>query len=297
MIFGMYGALIAYIIKEGEFISIIFKPLAIPSIVYSIIFFIIMGALIYKGLKTIEKSELFMVAIILFIVILLTIIGFNKISFENLTTTTNNIFIPYGVILFAFLGVGAIPELRVELRKNPKLVKKAIITGSIIPIIVYALFTLITIGITGKLTTDGAIIGLGTILGHSYLLVGIVFGIFTMATSFIAVALALKEMYCFDFKCKATTSFLLACLVPLIISIILWITGIENPFFVVLNVTGALAGSLTGILIVIIFWRAKRLGNRRPEYVINDKKIIGSALIIIFALGIIHKFLTLFGII
>jgi tyrosine-specific transport protein len=286
-----YGALVAYIIKVGEFINVLLNPLfGGTALIYSLIFFTITFLLICKGIKIIEKSESLMVTMIFIVIIAITIFAIPHINVNNLATSqTTSFFMPYGVVLFAFLASPAIPEINEELKNNKKYMKKAIIIGSIIPIIVYTLFALIVVGLTGINTTDGAILGLATILGNKILILGSIFGILTMTTSFIAVAFALTEMYHFDYKIKKGLSCILSCFIALIISILIIASNIKNAFFRVLDLTGAFGGSMAGILIVLIWWKAKKLGNRKPEYSINKKESISIILIIMFILGIAFK--------
>ncbi|MDP7180635.1 MAG: aromatic amino acid transport family protein [Candidatus Woesearchaeota archaeon] len=292
MIFGMYGALIAYTIKEGEFLSKLLGPfLGGNPLIYSIAFFIIGSYLIYRGLAAIEKSELIMVGLILVIILIFIIVGYPSININNLISfDIKNIFIPYGVVLFAFMGVVAVPEMNEELQKNKKYLKKSIITGTLISMVIYIIFALIVIGITGQENmTDGAVIGLGKVLGNNVLLFGLFFGILTMATSFIAIGLALKEMYRFDFKLKEKLSTSLTCLIPLVASAIIILTKIDNSFFKVIDITGAISGGSIGILVVLMYWKAKEVGKRNPEYSINKNNIVGFLLILMFLAGIVYE--------
>ena len=181
-----------------------------------------------------------------------------------------------------------------ELKNNKKDLKKAIIIGSLIPLFIYILFALIIVGITGINTTDGAILGIASVLGNKFLILGSVLGILTMATSFIAVAFALKEMYHFDYRLKKKLSSVFACFIPLIISSVIITSDIKNAFFKVLDITGSLGGSLAGILIVLIWWKAKKSGKRKPEYSIHKRKIISLILLLMFVLGLVIKLYEIF---
>jgi len=297
MIIGLYGALVAYIIKEGQFLSAILSPvIGGTPLIYSIIFFIIFSILVYIGLRVIEKSELFMATFFVLIVLIILIFALPHINLQNLSSfEAKNMFIPYGVILFAFFGVPAIPELREELKRNEKSMKKAIIIGSTIPIILYIVFAFIVVGASSKVT-DGAILGLSETLGYKIFLLGVIFGILTMATSFIAVALALKEVYMFDFKLKPFTSSTIACIIPLILALIMIFSNIKNAFFRVLDIAGSFGVSLSAILIILIYFKAKKYGDRKPEYSINNK-FVGIILIVMFILGLLYKILELAGLI
>ncbi|MBS3097673.1 GerAB/ArcD/ProY family transporter [Candidatus Woesearchaeota archaeon] len=299
MMFGMYGALVAYTIKEGEFLNAILSPQFGGSpLIYSILFFIAVSFLVYKGLRIIEESELLMVFFLLFIGFIIFILAFSSINQENLTSfNIKNIFIPYGVVLFAYLGIGAIPELREELKNNKEDMKKAIIIGSLIPIVVYLIFAFIVVGVTGNATTEGAILGLATVLGFKMLLFGTAFGILTMATSFIAVGLALKEMYCFDFGCKKNLASSLVCFLPLAIALIMIMTNIDNAFFKVIDITGAFSGGLMGVLVVLMIWKAKKFGQRKPEYSIKENKLLNLTFIAMFIAGTIYEILKIIGLV
>jgi len=66
MIFGIYGALTAYLIGEGNVLSAIFGG---PPLVYSLLFFVVVSAIIYVGLKLIKRFEVLLSLIFLFILL------------------------------------------------------------------------------------------------------------------------------------------------------------------------------------------------------------------------------------
>lgn len=291
-----YGALTAYIIKTGEFLNALLSPtLGGTTMLYSIIFFIFSFIIIYEGIKIVEKSEVSMVFLIFIIIIIIAIFAIPNLNANNLTNfNIKNFFIPYGIVFFAFLATPAIPAMNEELKNNKKALKKAIIIGSLIPLFIYILFALIVVGITGINTTDGAILGLATILGNKLLILGSILGILTMTTSFIAVAFALVEMYHFDYKLKRKISSVFSCFIPLIIALIIINSNIKNAFFKVLDITGSIGGSLAAILIILIWLKAKKLGNRTPEYSINKKNILILIMILMLILGIVIKSYEIF---
>ena len=298
MVFGLYGALIAYIVKEGEFLSVLLSPyLGGNPLLYSIVFCAIGSYIVFSGLKAIEKSELFMVALVILIVLLITLISIPYIQVKNLSGfEPKNFLVPFGVILFAYIGMGAIPELGEELKGRKSQLKKVIHWGSAIPLIVYILFALAVVGVTGiENATDGAIIGLGNVIGPSMLIFGILFGILAMATSFIAVGTALKEMYCFDYSCSSRLGSSLSCIIPLALAIVIILAPIENAFFRIIEVTGIVSGGIMGILIIAIRWKAVKNGTREPEYSLKQHRFIGTALMLMFIVGMAYELLKIFG--
>ncbi|MBD3310393.1 hypothetical protein GF351_04190 [Candidatus Woesearchaeota archaeon] len=297
MIFGIYGALIAYLIKEGEFFQVL-TGIGSP-IVWSLMFFVAVSMLIYRGLKAVGNSELYMVGFVLVVVLLISVLSFGWIDTENLTGFyPARLFVPYGVVLFAFLGSAAIPELREELVLHREKMKKAIMIGSIIPMLVYILFATVVVGVTGaENITEEAIIGLGEVMGQNMLLFGTVFGMLTMATSFLALGLALKEMYMYDYHLKPFRSTLLTVMVPLLITIAITLVGITNAFFRVIDITGVVSGGLTGILAVLMLWKSKKVCERKPEFSIKRHRMVGLILIMVFVFGMIYKLGEILGLI
>ena len=192
--------------------------------------------------------------------------------------------LPYGVILFAFLGAAAIPELKEELNKHRKYMKRAIIIGGLIPLVLYALFSFVVVGVTGLNTSEIATIGLGENLGKLAILFGNLFAVFAMSTSFLVLGIALKEVYMYDYDINKNISWFLVCFVPLLI----FILGIRS-FISTIGYAGAIAGGLDGVLIVLMAWKAKKIGKRKPEYKIVNGRFLGFVLMLVFALGIIYQ--------
>lgn len=288
MFAGIYGALIAYLIGEGATLSAIF---GLTPMVFSLIFFAIASTLIFVGLKAIAKSELIFATMVLILVLIISGFAFFSGNFNtsNLSTfNLSNLLIPYGVILFAFVGAAAIPEMKQALIRDRKELKKAIMIGSGLPIIFYTLFALATVGVTGINTTEIATIGLGEVLGESIVIFGNLFAIFAMFTSFLTLALAMKQIYMYDYKIKHTLAWALTVFVPLIV----FLAGAKS-FITVIGVTGAFAGGIDGILIVLMYWKARKKGTRQPEYKLGKKHIMGLILIILFIIGIINEIFEL----
>jgi len=116
-----------------------------------------------------------------------------------------------------------------------------------------------------------------------------------MATSFFSLGLGLKEMYNYDYKIKDKISWFLACFIPLILFFLILLYLRQEQFFKTIGITGGIAMTLEGILIVLMFNKAKKLGERKPEYSLKSNKFLSFALILIFLLGMIYTILNFFG--
>jgi len=291
-----YSAIVAYIIKMGQISSELLKPIIdISPIILSIIIASIGSYLIYKGLAIIEKSEFWIVLTTMIIVAIVGIIALPNISMPNLTGFNLDYFwLPFGVVLFAFGGAGAMPEMREELKKNPKLMKNAIILGTLISLFLYILFPLFIVGVTGINTTEEGVLGLGNVLGYKVLLLCGLFGVLTMFTSFLAIGLALKEIFKYDcYKNNVKSSFS-ALAIPIITALFIILLEIDNAFYNVISLSGSILFPLTGIMFIWIYWKAKKKGDRKPEYSLKYTKLLSAAIIIMFLLGLINEIIRIF---
>ena len=277
LIFGIYGAMIAYLIGEGQALSSIFQG---NPLIYSLIFFVFMSTIVFIGIKAVGHSELLLVTIVLLIIFLISLFSLTNIKLDNLLFfNPYYLAIPYGVILFAFLGASAIPEMRIELSRQKNKLLKAITIGSLVPIVVYIIFSSVVVGVCGGATTEIATACLGDSIGYKMIIFGNLFAVFAMATSSIALALALKQMYWFDYKLNKHLAWGLTVFIPLIV----FLLGMQS-FIKTIAITGSVAGGVDGILITLMYWK------------INKSKkslILGTILVLMFTAGLIYTILNI----
>lgn len=289
VIVGSYGALMAYIIAEGQSLAELFGG---NPWFWSLVFFVVASLVIYRGIKAVGTSELVLVSIKLLIFLTVIVLMVFSQLFDPAELTgfnLSNIFIPYGVILFAFLGAIAVPEMRREMKGHWKEMKKAVFLGSIIPFVAYALFAVAVVGITGTDTTEVANVGVGRVLGFIPLVLINLFAILALATSFIGLGLGLKEVYQYDYNFRPLWAFITAMFVP----VVLILAGIQS-FILILGITGALAGGIEGILLLLIYWKAKKFGQRKPEYTVPIGPIAITLLVAVFLVGAVITLKDLF---
>jgi amino acid permease len=287
MMIGGFGAMVAYIIGEGQVLSAL---LGGNSFVYSLIFFAIGSVILFFGLRVIKIFEMWMVIGFITIVLLIVIISGFHVDLANLQSVSlSNIFLPYGVILFAYGGAAAIVPLREILRGSEEKIKKAVTLGTLIPIVIYSVFAFIVVGVLGANTTDVATIGLGTKIGTYMLIFGNLFAFFAMGTSFLTIGLITREFFEFDLKVPKMFSWMLVCAVPLMI----FLLG-SRSFIDTMTIAGSLTFTITAIVIILSFWRAKVKGDRNPEFSLSKYKLLGWTTICLFLAGTIYTLLSLF---
>lgn len=276
---GIYSAILAYLIAEGQSFSYLFFGNTQYQFLFGILFWLLMSVLCYFGVKSLKRWEVAGVSLVLILVIGIVVYMWNKIDINNLSyTSTNNLFVPFGVILFSFLAFSIIPEIKRIIGNERRIMKWSIITAYIISLFVYLIFTFVVVGSQGLFTPEIATLGLGKIF--------ILLGILTIFTSYLALSVALIDNLRFDYNKKNVTAWFYAIIVPLILFAILEIAKIAN-FTSVLGIGGVLSGGLTGILIFLMAKKAKRKRDRKPEYSISTSAWIIWILAIIYIVGVI----------
>ncbi|MDD4878699.1 MAG: aromatic amino acid transport family protein [Candidatus Nanoarchaeia archaeon] len=280
MAVGIYGALTAYLIGEGASLGELF---GINPFIAMIIFFVIISYFIFRDINIIKNAEIFLNAFRFIAIAALLLFVFAAFRFENISyIDRGNLLFPYGIVFFALMGAAAIPEMRDMLKNDKKLLKKAIILGSLIPVCFYLVFSLAFVGAFGANVSEIATSGMSL---HKYIAVfGNIFAIISMAAAFLVLGLALKWVFRYDYGVNRHIAFLLACGVPLAL-VLLGVSG----FAKVIAITGAVAGGVEGIIIVLMHRKVKG----KAEYNIKSPLVVDILHISLFIAGIIYTFIAL----
>jgi len=278
MIFGIYSALVAYLIGEGESLSYMFFNSGQYALYFSLMFWLFLTVLTFIGLKAMKKYEKISMFIILALVVLIFIFFIGKIDYSNLNyINKEHLFLPFGVVLFSFLGFSAMPAVERILLGHEKLMKRVICLSVAIPFAVYFLFTFIVVGAFGETVPEIATL----VLGRFFTLLGIM----TMFTASFVLSIAIRDMFRFDFKLGRFKGWLLCSFVPLILFLLIYLFNLAT-FTQILATSGIVAGGITGVLVLLMNKKAKKLGNRKPEFKIKINKWIIWILSIVFVIAV-----------
>ena len=276
-IFGIYSAVLAYLIAEGESLSFLIFNSTSYILPLGIAFWFLMSVLLYFGIRALEEGESIGVIVVFLLITLIAIIFVSKIDLSNLSyNNLKNFFIPFGVILFAFDGFVAIPEVERILGKDRHLMKRTIIISYIIIGIIYASFVAIVLGFSGSKTPEIATLALGKIF--------VFLGIFTIFTSYLSLSTAMVDSLRFDFHKTKNKASLYTISIPLLLFLSLYFFN-KLSFVNVLGIGGAIAVGATSILILLMVEKAKLKGDRIPEYSMPYSKVLTIILAIIFIVG------------
>jgi len=247
---GLIGALLAYLIIGGEFLSSFLSPyLGGTPLLYTLLFFILGAYLISKGVKSISGVEIFLLFALLiilaaFFIKTIPFIDFNKFDDIHL----DSLFFPHGVVLFSLWGTALIPEMKEIVNGSRPVLRKVIISGLIITSLIYLLFIFIVLGASKPIVSEEAISGLSRAIGGDIIKLGFIFGVITCFTSFIALGLTFKKILWHDFGFSEHIAWALACFLPLG----LFLLGLRE-FIKIISFTGSIALGIEGMIIVLLY--------------------------------------------
>ncbi|MFA6888971.1 MAG: aromatic amino acid transport family protein [Candidatus Woesearchaeota archaeon] len=271
----IYGAILAYGMGLGEAIHGIF---GFNILISSVVLFFVLSAIVYFGLKSVSNAEVILTPFIFFIIGIIFLFSYNHIAIQNYYSLIGeNVFMPLGPLFFALMGFWCVPDMK-RILKNKKSLKKAIILGVTIPAVSYLIFAVIVVGVTGESTTEVFSVGLAEYVGPWVGKLLYLFTFFTISTSFIGLGFSLKEMFCEDYSCHKNIAWLAAFGIPLVLLFV-----VKKGFVDVIGITGALSTVFIFGMTMVMFYKAKKLGKRKPEFTLNLPKSV-AVLIIIFCL-------------
>lgn len=285
VVLSIYSAMLAYIIISGDFLANVLSPFFyLSNTVYSYLFAIILSLILFSGLKRVLAVEFVLTALFIFVVLLVVGFGVPKIDVNNLKTVNLEFwFLPYGILLFAFAGMSSIPIQKEILLGSEKKLKKSILWAVLMVGVLYLLFALTVLGVSGDVTSPDAITGLFDSLGNKIVVLGSIFGVLAVGTSFLMLGAALDEVFRWDYGLKKVWSWLLTVLPPTL----LFAIGLRT-FIDVISLAGSLSIGLILFVLIFVYLAAKTKGDREPEYVLNIPKFLPYLMAALFAAGIVY---------
>jgi|AntRauTorckE6833_2_1112554.scaffolds.fasta_scaffold00512_10 amino acid permease len=289
MYLTIFGVLTIYIIGAGNGLAALLPG---TSFMWSLIFFGGGSIVVFTGMDTLKSVELFLMATIFIVVILLSLASVPALHAPHFTYINfAQMLVPYGVVLFSFHSSTSIPEAHVLVKNKNSDFKKAIIYSSIISIVIYSIFSLVVIGVTGVNTTQVATIGLGNALGKTVHVLGNIFALLAMGTSFLIGAISLRDSIHWDFSIKLKWASLITCIVPLII----FIAGLRE-FVKAIDIVGGVLVSMELLLMIAVYWKAQHVGQRThpTEVLAKHAHALLAILLVAFAIGMTYSVIAIF---
>ncbi len=253
---GIYAALMAYLIGQGHSFSYLLTGTSQHALVALLAVWIVFAYITHRR-ASVGKSEVFGVSLMFTLMLLIIVLKAPSIQIENLATfSVSDILLPFGVILFSFLGFSAIPEIKLILSKHPAKMKRVVIFSYLCAGILYAAFTAVIVGSYGLQIPEIATLALGKIF--------IILSIITLSTAYLSLTLALIDTLVLDCSFTRKKAWLLSNLVPLLL-VLLLASFDKAKFTLVIGIGGILSGTLTALLILAMLPRARRSGDFKSK--------------------------------
>ena len=289
IILTTYSALLAYVIIAGDFLANIFSSVFYTSAsTFSLWFFAIASFFVLLGIRAVAWIELVLAVLLIAVIGLILGFGMGDIDFSNYSFINLDFwFFPYGIFLFAFAGLSAVPIQRQILVNGEGFLKKSILTAVIIIGSLYFVFGWTVLGISGEATSPDAVSGLIDFVGPTIVFLSSLFGVFAVSTSYLMLGTAMLQIFSLDYGLKKGLSWILVIVPPLV----LFLGGLRN-FIDVISLAGAVAVGLEAFVLIFVFMKSKTHGDRIPEYSLKIPALLLYCIAIIFLGGIGYALVT-----
>jgi amino acid permease len=284
----LFAIITIYVIAEGHILASLLPG---SAFVWSLCFWAVGSLVVYFGLGAIKNAEVVLTSFIVLSITVIVLLGFPHLNTDFYKISDMSLFfLPYGVILFAFSGIGTVPAAYRFLQGDNVVFKKAITISSLITIAVYILFTFTVIGVTGAATTEIATIGLGQAINKTIFYFANLFAFLAMCTSFLMLSMELRDSLNWDFRFSYRVGTAIALGVPLI----LFILGLRQ-FILAMDLVGGIFVSLEMFLIILVYWKAKSMGDVEPaDYKLHHAFLVAGLALAAFFIGAVSSVWGLF---
>jgi len=244
--------LATYITGSGEIIAEYFN---LSPLLCRIIFYAVAAIVVLFGLKAVGISE--KIAVIL---IFALIAAFAVASFMNIRNPLpvipgkwNEILAYFSMAMFAFIAFFSIPQAVEGLGGDIKRIRKAIIIGFVNIFIMVFVITLCALLASVEITPL-AMIGWSEGIGAWAKIVGSVFTVLAMITTYWSISLALADIIKAQTKLNRIICWLLATLPTL------FLTFLGGGFFEFVRIAGGINAILIAVMIIPVFAGANKEG-------------------------------------
>ncbi len=289
---GLVGTLLVYMLMAGQFVSLLAQPWwRIDPVYGSLGFLVFASPFIFRGGKSLVKAEssftIFLLAVIL------AVIGYAGVKINlALTLSGPHVFLYNlpGVIFFSLLGWNILPMMAKFLGSPKNKAKMGkIITLSLIGVsLIYFFFSLALTGLGVDIANWSQINQLPAsafYLGKVLALIGLIAG----TTSFLTLGNYLKNNLAIDYHWPYWLSVVSTILSPLL----LYFLGFHH-LLNLMGIVGALLGAFQGWIIIAIFLKARKTGDRPPEYQVKKLPIVLSYMALALTAVIVFQVIALF---
>lgn len=231
----------------------------LTSVAGMLLFYVLAASVVYIGMKLVGICEkiavisMFGVIGILFVATMLS----ETTELSTKFYSNNNMLALYSMIAFSLSAVMSVPQVVKGLEGDEKGIRKAIAAGTGLNMGLILLITFMTLLGCSNVTENGALVDLSGHLGGWVSIIGYVFSLLALATSFWANTLNLRDIVNEQTKWGEKISWLAATVPCLAIALV----GVQS--FVGFTRMASVVQVLTGVGVIVAYNRSrKRAGTR-----------------------------------
>lgn len=225
----------------------------LPSVVGMLLFYVLAASVVYIGMKLVGICEkiavisMFGVIGILFVATMLS----ETTELSTKFYSNNNMLALYSMIAFSLSAVMSVPQVVKGLEGDEKGIRRAIAAGTGLNMGLILLITFMTLLGCSNVTENGALVDLSGHLGGWVSIIGYVFSLLALATSFWANTLNLRDIVNEQTKWGEKISWLAATLPCLVIALV----GVQS--FVGFTRMASVVQVLTGVGVIVAYNRSR----------------------------------------
>ncbi|NLS84417.1 MAG: hypothetical protein GXZ14_02215 [Ruminococcaceae bacterium] len=228
--------------------------LGISYIAAKLLFYVVAASVVFVGMKLVglcEKIAVFSMATVIGILVIATFAhGVEPISAKFVSG--GNVLALFSMISFSLSAVMSVPQVVKGLDGDVKKIRSAIAAGTGINLFLVLIITLITLlGVGSSITENGALVDLSAKLGGWVGVVGYVFSMLALATSFWANTLNLRDIVNEQMHWGTRISWAVASLPSLCVALV----GVAS--FVGFTRMAGVVHVLTGVGVIVAYNRSR----------------------------------------
>lgn len=233
----------------------------LPETAGMVLFYVLAASVVYIGLKLVgicEKIAVFSMVGVIGILFAATLLS-DLSPLPRMGFSGSNMLALYGMAAFSLSAVMSVPQVVKGLGGDKKRIRGSIAAGTGINVGLILLITFMTLlGAGEHITENGALVDLSVHLGGWVSIIGYIFSLLALATSFWANTLNLRDIVNEQTKWGVKWSWLAASLPCLCIALI----GVES--FVGFTRLAGVVQVLTGIGIILAYNRSRKREGAGP---------------------------------
>ncbi len=249
---------------------------------------ILFGGFVYAGTRGVDRvNRLFMFGLIISYLVLVFFVPeqVNAVNLLHFDMPAMTLAIPIVITAFGYHII--IPSLSTYMKRDPHKLHKAIVIGSLIPIVVYLLWQVLVLGTVplnllteAYVSNETAIEPLARVLKNPFIsLAAKLFAFFAIITSFIGVTLSLSDFLTDGFKIKKSKAGRFLAIILTFLPPLFFVFTYRRGFYLALQYAGAFVAILLVFLPAAMAWKL-------PKYRSGGRKIF-LIFIMLIAIGIV----------